>query len=88
MISQSGRYAFEKLFQIRASNLLGRLFEKFRRKTDEIDAFPDEQSCQTIHFLAVELCYTKLDRPDVAKTKATKLLIDRFRRAWELYKLD
>ena len=46
-------YQFNKLLhpRIRTSNLLERLFEEFRRKSDEIGAFPNEQSCLTVFFL-------------------------------------
>ena len=40
--------------RIRTSNLLERLFEEFRRKADEIGAFPHEMSCLTWFFLVVQ----------------------------------
>ena len=53
--------------RIRTSNLLERLFEEFRRKSDEIGAFPNEQSCLTIFFLVVQRDHAKHDRSDMAK---------------------
>ncbi len=40
--------------RIRTSNLLERLFEEFRRKADEIGAFPNPMSCLTLFFLVVQ----------------------------------
>ena len=53
--------------RIRTSNLLERLFEEFRRKSDEIGAFPNEQSCLTIFFLVVQRDHAKHDRSSMAK---------------------
>ena len=54
--------------RIRTSNLLERLFEEFLRKSDEIGAFPNEQSCLTLFFLVVQRDHAKHDRSTVAKT--------------------
>jgi len=48
--------------RIRTSNLLERLFEEFRRKSDEVGAFPNEQSCLTLFFLVVQRDHAKHDR--------------------------
>lgn len=53
--------------RIRTSNLLERLFEEFRRKSDEIGTFPNEQSCLTIFFLIVQRDHAKHDRLGMAK---------------------
>jgi len=53
--------------RIRTSNLLERLFEEFRRKSDEIGAFPNEQSCLTLFFLVVQRDHAKHNRSMVAK---------------------
>jgi len=62
-------YQFNKLLhpRIRTSNLLERLFEEFRRKSDEIGAFPNEQSCLTVFFLVVQRDHAKHDRSSMAK---------------------
>ena len=52
---------------MRTSNLLERLFEEFRRKSDEIGAFPNEQSCLTLFFLVVQRDHAKHDHSMVAK---------------------
>lgn len=49
--------------RIRTSNLLERLFEEFRRKADEIGAFPNEMSCLTLFFLVVQREHAKHNRP-------------------------
>ncbi len=49
--------------RIRTSNLLERLFEEFRRKSDEIGAFPNETSCLTLFFLVVQREHAKHNRP-------------------------
>ena len=49
--------------RIRTSNLLERLFEEFRRKADEIGAFPNEASCLTLFFLVVQREHGKHNRP-------------------------
>ena len=48
--------------RIRTSNLLERLFEEFRRKSDEVGAFPNEHSCLTLFFLVVQRDHAKHDR--------------------------
>ena len=62
-------YPFDRLLhpRIRTSNLLERLFEEFRRKSDEIGAFPNEQSCLTVFFLVVQRDHAKHDRSSMAK---------------------
>jgi len=62
-------YQFDELLypRIRTSNLIERLFEEFRRKSDEIGAFPNEQSCLTIFFLVVQRDHAKHDRSIMAK---------------------
>ena len=62
-------YAFEPLLhpRIRTSNLIERLFEEFRRKSDEIGAFPNEQSCLTVFFLIVQREHAKHERANMAK---------------------
>jgi transposase-like protein len=57
-------YQFEAQFhsRIRTSNLLERLFEEFRRKADEIGAFPNETSCLTLFFLVVQRDHAKHNR--------------------------
>lgn len=62
-------YQWDQLLypRIRTSNLLERLFEEFRRKSDEIGAFPNEQSCLTIFFLVLQRDHAKHDRSTVAK---------------------
>ncbi len=54
--------------RIRTSNLLERLFEEFRRKSDEIGAFPNEYSCLTVFFLVVQRDHVKHERSMMAKT--------------------
>jgi transposase-like protein len=53
--------------RIRTSNLIERLFEEFRRKSDEIGAFPNELSCLTVFFLVVQREHAKHDRSSMAK---------------------
>ena len=53
--------------KIRTSNLLERFFEEFRRKADEIGAFPNEQSCLTLFFLVIQRDHAKHNRSMVAK---------------------
>jgi transposase-like protein len=62
-------YQFDEMLypRIRTSNLIERLFEEFRRKSDEIGAFPNEQSCLTIFFLVVQRDHAKHDRSTMAK---------------------
>ena len=61
------QFAPELYPRIRTSNLLERLFEEFRRKSDEIGAFPNEQSCLTLFFLVVQRDHAKHNRSMVAK---------------------
>ena len=62
-------YQFDQLLhpRIRTSNLLERLFEEFRRKSDEIGAFPTEQTCLTLFFLVVQRDHAKHNRSDMAR---------------------
>ncbi|MEM9090398.1 MAG: transposase, partial [Cyanobacteria bacterium P01_F01_bin.53] len=62
-------YPFDELLhsRIRTSNLIERLFEEFRRKSDEIGAFPNEQSCLTVFFLIVQRDHAKHERSNMAK---------------------
>ena len=62
-------YPFEASLhpRIRTSNLLERLFEEFRRKSDEIGAFPTEQTCLTLFFLVIQRDHAKHNRSDMAK---------------------
>lgn len=54
---------------IRTTNALERLFREFRAKTDEIGAFPNEDSCLTLLFLVIQRDHAKHDRlKSVAKT--------------------
>ena len=57
------QFAAELHPRIRTSNLLERLFEEFRRKSDEVGAFPNEKSCLTLFFLVVQRDHAKHDRP-------------------------
>ncbi len=47
---------------IRTTNLLERFFRHFRDKSDEIGAFPNEQSCLTLFFMVLQLDHAKHDR--------------------------
>ncbi|MEN8445073.1 MAG: transposase [Cyanobacteria bacterium J06555_13] len=62
-------YQFAQLLhpRIRTSNLIERLFEEFRRKSDEMGAFPNEQSCLTVFFLVVQREHAKHQRSNMAK---------------------
>jgi len=51
---------------IRTTNLIERFFREFRTKSDEIGAFPNEQSCLTLFFMVVQLEHAKHDRHFVA----------------------
>lgn len=51
---------------IRTTNLIERFFREFRTKSDEIGAFPNEQSCLTLFFMVVQLEHAKHDRRFVA----------------------
>jgi putative transposase len=54
---------------VRTTNALERLFREFRTKSDEIGAFPNEDSCLTIFFLVIQRDHAKHDRLNaVAKT--------------------
>jgi putative transposase len=54
---------------VRTTNALERLFREFRAKTDEIGAFPNENSCLTLFFLVIQRDHAKHDRlKSVAKT--------------------
>ena len=57
------QFEAELHLRIRTSNLLERLFEEFRRKADEIGAFPNPMSCLTLFFLVVQREHAKHDRP-------------------------
>ena len=53
----------ESLFPlVRTTNALERLFREFRAKTDEIGAFPNEDSCLTLFFLVIQRDHAKHDR--------------------------
>jgi putative transposase len=47
---------------LRTTNALERLFREFRTKTDEIGAFPNENSCLTLFFLVMQREHAKHDR--------------------------
>jgi len=47
---------------IRTSNALERFFREFRNKSDEIGAFPNEDSCLTVFFLIVQRDHAKHNR--------------------------
>jgi putative transposase len=47
---------------VRTTNALERLFREFRTKSDEIGAFPNEDSCLTIFFLVIQRDHAKHDR--------------------------
>jgi putative transposase len=47
---------------LRTTNSLERLFREFRAKTDEIGAFPNEQSCLTLFYLVMQRDHAKHDR--------------------------
>jgi len=53
---------------IRSSNLLERFFREFRNKSDEIGAFPNEDSCLAVFHLVMVREHAKHDRVDFAKT--------------------
>ena len=52
--------------QIRTTNLIERFFREFRTKSDEIGAFPNEQSCLTLFFMVLQFEHAKHDRHFVA----------------------
>ena len=60
-------FAAELHPRLRTSNLLERLFEEFRRKSDEVGACPNENSCLTLFFLVVQREHAKHDRSMVAQ---------------------
>ena len=47
---------------LRTTNALERLFREFRTKTDEIGAFPNQESCLTLFYLVVQRDHAKHDR--------------------------
>lgn len=47
---------------LRTNNALERLFREFRAKTDEIGAFPNEQSCLPLFYLVMQRDYAKHNR--------------------------
>jgi transposase-like protein len=47
---------------LRTTNALERLFREFRAKTDEIGAFPNEESCLTLFYLVVQRDHAKHNR--------------------------
>lgn len=53
---------------IRTTNLLERFFREFRTKSDEIGAFPNENSCLTLFFLVLQREHAKHNRLPVANT--------------------
>lgn len=52
---------------IRSTNALERFFREFRNKTDEIGAFPNEDSCLTVFHLVMVREHAKHNRVDFAK---------------------
>lgn len=60
------RFAPELHPLIRTTNVLERFFREFRTKSDEIGAFPNEQSCLTLFFMVLQLEHAKHDRLFVA----------------------
>jgi transposase-like protein len=53
---------------VRSTNLLERFFREFRTKSDEIGAFPNEDSCLTVFHLVMVREHAKHDRVNFAKT--------------------
>jgi putative transposase len=53
---------------VRSTNLLERFFRELRAKTDEIGAFPNEESCLVMFHLIMLREHAKHDRFDTAKT--------------------
>jgi putative transposase len=53
---------------VRSTNLLERFFREVRAKTDEIGAFPNEESCLVMFHLIMLREHAKHDRFDTAKT--------------------
>ena len=62
------RFPPELHSHIRTTNSLERFFREFRTKSDEIGAFPNEQSCLTLFFMILQLEHAKHDRHFVANT--------------------
>lgn len=62
------RFPSEIHSMIRTTNLLERFFRHFRTKSDEIGAFPNEQSCLSLFFMVLQLEHAKHDRQFVANT--------------------
>lgn len=60
------RFPSELHSSIRTTNLLERFFRAFRTKSDEIGAFPNEQSCLTLFGMILLLEHAKHDRHFVA----------------------
>lgn len=60
------RFAPELHPLIRTTNLIERFFREFRAKSDEIGAFPNEQSCLTLFFMVLQLEHAKHDRRSLA----------------------
>ncbi len=53
---------------VRSTNLIERFFREFRTKSDEIGAFPNEDSCLTVFHLVMVREHAKHDRVNFAKT--------------------
>ena len=53
---------------VRSTNLIERFFREFRTKSDEIGAFPNEDSCLAVFHLVMVREHAKHDRVDFAKT--------------------
>lgn len=60
------RFPTELHVHIRTTNSLERFFREFRTKSDEIGAFPNEESCLTLFFMVMQLEHAKHDRHFVA----------------------
>lgn len=56
------RYPTALHSHIRTTNSLERFFREFRAKSDEVGAFPNEQSCLTLFFMVLQLEHAKHDR--------------------------
>lgn len=63
-------YRFESSLHhlVRSTNLLERFFRELRARTDEIGAFPNEESCLVLFHLVMLREHAKHDRLDCAKT--------------------
>jgi putative transposase len=57
-------YDFDAALQplLRTTHALERFFREFRAKTDEIGAFPNEESCLTFFYLVMQRDHAKHDR--------------------------